>query len=139
VSYVSMTTRLHSELSCAMMLSVFTSVRHHSLMSYIQSLLGLPLLFSPSMIQNSKFFTSWLSSILQMCPNNLSFLSMISCITFFLMSNLCRRSKSCYNKCVNIFCYIRWHSVTEMLADLYLPSFDSNHNSCNNSFKYKPI
>jgi len=32
------------------------SVRHHSLMSSIHSLLGLPLLFSPSMIPNTTFF-----------------------------------------------------------------------------------
>jgi len=83
VSNASMTTRLHSERSCAIMLSVCASVRHHSLMSSIHSLLALPLLFSPSMIPNTTFFTNRLSYMLQICPNSLSFLSMISCITIF--------------------------------------------------------
>jgi len=57
-------------------------------MSSIDSLLGLPLLFSPSMILNTTFFINWLSFIIGMCPNNFSFLSMIICITFLLMSSL---------------------------------------------------
>jgi len=78
LSNASMTIRLHSKRSCAMMLCVCTSVRHHSLMSCIHFLLGLPLLFTPSIIPNITFFTNRLSSILQRCPNNLSFLSFAS-------------------------------------------------------------
>ena len=89
VSNASTITRLHCERSCAKLLRVCTSVRHHSMMSSIRFLFGLPLRFCPSMIPSITFFTDRLSSILKMCPNNSSFLSMSICITYLSMSNLC--------------------------------------------------
>jgi len=61
------TTRLHSDQYCTMMLKLCPSSRHHSLMSSIHSLLGLPLLFCPSAIPNPTFCTNRLSSILYRC------------------------------------------------------------------------
>ena len=50
-----------------------------------------------------------------------------------------KKLRSCYNKCVNIFVgyNIQSYSVTEMLAELNLPSFDALYNNCVNSFKYR--
>jgi len=80
--FIPMTTSLHSDWSCPMMMRVSTSTRYHSFMSSIHSLLGLPLLFCPTIIPNITFNTNQLLPILQMCPNNFSFLSVINCTTF---------------------------------------------------------
>ncbi len=56
------------------------------------SLLGLPFLVRLSMIPNTTPFTSRLSSILQICPNRLSFLSMMSCTMFLVFPTRLRNS-----------------------------------------------
>ena len=78
VSNALFTTCLHSRRSWAILLRVCISMLHQSLTSSSHSLLGLPRTDVPSTIPNITFFTSLWSSILHMCPNKLSFLSMMS-------------------------------------------------------------
>jgi len=58
-----------------------TNTSHHSLMSSIHSLFYLPLLFCPSMIHITTFYTN------RLCPNMFCFLSVINAPHSFFMYN----------------------------------------------------
>jgi len=80
VSNAVFTTCLHSSRSWAILLRVCISLTSSS-----HSLLGLPRSDVPSTIPNITFFTSLWSSILHMCPNKFSFLSMMSWMIFLVL------------------------------------------------------
>ncbi len=92
VSNARLTLHFHYVRSCAILLRECMSIWNHSLMSSNHSLFGLPLRVSPSMIPNNTPFTSRLSSIQQICPNRLSFLSMMSCTMFLVFPTRLRTS-----------------------------------------------
>src|SRR6218665_371366 len=78
----------HASLSCAFLFGMYISSLHHLFRSSSHSLFDLPLFVFPSMSPNTTSFTSLLSSIIQMCPNKLNFLSFILCMMFLLLPTL---------------------------------------------------
>jgi len=85
MSNAHLTLIFHASLSCAFFSRMYISSLHHSFISSSHSLFGLSLFVYPSISPNTTSFTSLLSSILQMCPNKLNFLSLILCTMFLLL------------------------------------------------------
>ena len=90
VSTARFTRILHPALSTASPANKWMSLLHHWMISSDHLLLGLPLRFLPRSIPNSTLFTSLSSSILQIWPKNVNFLSITLCTMFRCLPILVR-------------------------------------------------
>ena len=90
VSTARFTRILHPALSTASPANKWMSLLHRWMISSDYLLLGLPLRFLPRSIPNSTLFTSLSSSMLQIWPKNVNFLSITLCTMFRCLPILVR-------------------------------------------------
>ena len=83
---------LHISLSIATRITSHRSISHHSVISSIHLLGGLPLGLHPSTMPNATIFNILSSFILATCPNSLSFLDFIMSITVDFLPIIVRTS-----------------------------------------------
>ena len=83
---------LRISLSIATRITSHRSISHHSVISSIHLLGGLPLSLHPSTMPNATIFNTLSSFILATCPNSLSFLDFIMSITVDFLPIIVRTS-----------------------------------------------